>query len=763
MKQTKLVLLIGLLCAALSAGYLALQAQDNKAEVALQAAMKTENIDGDLRSAIEQYKRIITLPSAGRATVATALLRMGQCHEKLGNADMQDARKAYEQVVREYGDQAAVAAEARAKLASLDSSVSTRLVGLGGETEDLIFRKIEIPKQKVSTHLARLSPDGTKILCLDELDKVGKYGLFVVDLSSGQKKLVVEGVSAQTYIFFDWSPDSNKIVYKHGRNELRVVSLDGGEPKVLWASANSNEIIYSPDWSWDGRNILFAIANAEEGIGKMAVIPSSGGELLIVMSGGYDDFDNYPQLSPDGESIVGQRMKDGNWDIYIWTVIGNQEIRLTKHPAMDSQPYWSPDGRYIVFMSDREKTEDLWAIPMQGIQPAGTPMRIKRNLGKNTRLTDFTASGALTMFMFNEGMSDDLFVLPIEPLTGEAQSELLPFAKYPTGFPQSWSPDGKRMAYTSRKGDIRLPGIFISQGGEKEDEEIPVPDYFVANLEWSRDGQYLIFPGWDPEKRLGIFQISLKDFKIEPLQLGDKYSPGFTGTFINLRWLAQAKVFSVDKMGDKSKIREIYQMDESGQNIQLVTDKILADVWTWPSPNGKYLIYLENMQDLKLWSLEENVEITTLTHFPEGQPNEGPAWSPDGYRVAWMDRKQLKVLSIPDNTTRVLVEAGQDTGIGGVPYYGGLAWSPDGQTIAYILQNNPISSEPHSELWIVPASGDRPRKISDAPASHPMLGRIAWHPGGKMITVQGKAAEAESRTFEHWALENFLPKEKDRK
>jgi len=61
--------------------------QEDRAAMALKAAIKTETVDGDLRSAIGQYKKIITLPGADRATVATALLRMGQCHEKLGDAE----------------------------------------------------------------------------------------------------------------------------------------------------------------------------------------------------------------------------------------------------------------------------------------------------------------------------------------------------------------------------------------------------------------------------------------------------------------------------------------------------------------------------------------------------------------------------------------------------------------------------------------------------------------------------------------------------
>ena len=119
MKPIKLILVLSLLGGSLSAGAPASPAQDNKAEIALQAAIKTETVDGNLKSAIEQYKKIVALPGAGRATVATALLRMGQCFEKMGDVELREARKAYEQVVREYADQAATAAAARAKLAAL--------------------------------------------------------------------------------------------------------------------------------------------------------------------------------------------------------------------------------------------------------------------------------------------------------------------------------------------------------------------------------------------------------------------------------------------------------------------------------------------------------------------------------------------------------------------------------------------------------------------------------------------------------------------
>ena len=73
--------------------------KNDQAELALKTAMKTETVDGNLKGAIEQYKKIAALPGAGRATLATALLWMGQCHEKLGEADTREARDAYELLV----------------------------------------------------------------------------------------------------------------------------------------------------------------------------------------------------------------------------------------------------------------------------------------------------------------------------------------------------------------------------------------------------------------------------------------------------------------------------------------------------------------------------------------------------------------------------------------------------------------------------------------------------------------------------------------
>src|SRR5512139_3644661 len=87
--------------AMLAAGLVPAQTE-RSAEVQLKAAMHKEQVEGDLKAAIKLYQRIVEESAANRAVAAKALLQMGQCYEKLGQAD---ARKAYQQLLSRYADQ----------------------------------------------------------------------------------------------------------------------------------------------------------------------------------------------------------------------------------------------------------------------------------------------------------------------------------------------------------------------------------------------------------------------------------------------------------------------------------------------------------------------------------------------------------------------------------------------------------------------------------------------------------------------------------
>lgn len=73
-------------------------------------------------------------------------------------------------------------------------------------------------------------------------------------------------------------------------------------------------------------------------------------------------------ISPDGSTVAFVYQGD------IWTVpaTGGQAVRLTTNPAHDTEPRWSPDGKYVVFASHREGQKDLWAVSVNG----GSPKRL---------------------------------------------------------------------------------------------------------------------------------------------------------------------------------------------------------------------------------------------------------------------------------------------------------------------------------------------------------------------------------------------------
>jgi hypothetical protein len=89
-------------------------AQSTTAGVRLEAGIEKEDVDGDLKSAMEIYQKIANDSSAPRDVRSKALLRLAGCYEKLGR----QAQQVYEQIVRDFADQPA-AAQARSRLASL--------------------------------------------------------------------------------------------------------------------------------------------------------------------------------------------------------------------------------------------------------------------------------------------------------------------------------------------------------------------------------------------------------------------------------------------------------------------------------------------------------------------------------------------------------------------------------------------------------------------------------------------------------------------
>lgn len=70
-------------------------------------------------------------------------------------------------------------------------------------------------------------------------------------------------------------------------------------------------------------------------------------------------------VSPDGQTIVFELLGD----LYTMRVAGGEAKRITSGPAFDSQPRFSPDGKKMVFLSDRSGSENIWICDADGAGP----------------------------------------------------------------------------------------------------------------------------------------------------------------------------------------------------------------------------------------------------------------------------------------------------------------------------------------------------------------------------------------------------------
>ncbi|MFC1537991.1 hypothetical protein ACFL6H_01080 [Candidatus Latescibacterota bacterium] len=148
--------------------------------------------------------------------------------------------------------------------------------------------------------------------------------------------------------------------YKAKNNELYIIDADGRGKRQL---SYSNSLSISPDWSPDGRNLVFSSLSSENWSLKM----------INVNTGQTQDISNWPGLSsspsfsPVNPDIIAfSSTRDGNSEIYTCRTDGRNLRRLTNHYRIDSSPTWSPDGKQIAFTSDRSGQPMVYVMNSDG-------------------------------------------------------------------------------------------------------------------------------------------------------------------------------------------------------------------------------------------------------------------------------------------------------------------------------------------------------------------------------------------------------------
>ncbi len=675
----------------------------DRVEVLLKATMHRELVDGDLQAAIEQYKYIVARADENRAVAAKALLHMGQAYEKLGRSE---ASAAYQRVLRDYADQQETVVLAR-----------VRLVALREPTPRDVASRLVV-RQIWDRQAGAVSPDG-RIVIFSRQDS-----LRVRDLRTGRE----HGLPVTSGMIFSGSPvisrDGEMVTYVSStgqETELRTARLDGSNPRVL---VRSDELPWLKPFDWlpDGKHIL-AVASRQDRTNQIVLISVADGSLQIIKS----LEQRYPykmSVSPDGRYIaydVADKPRSPR-DIFALATDGSRETLLVEHPARDRSAIWTPDGKSIVFVSDRTGTSELWVLPVHDGRPQGPPEVVRRNIGDIAPI-GFTRSGAY-YYTERDTFMQDVYIASLDAETMQVVGSPILVSERFRGANTlpDWSPDGRYLAYLSRLArpqtvDTVGSGIIVVRSLDTGEERDLFPQLnFLGDtrLRWAPDGRSLLISGeavggHDGHRRRGVYEIDAQTGAVTPIVVSTSNTqPAWREN----RWHAE---WSLDGTA-------IFYVRDNGQGCEI------------------------RFRDIKTGAEKVLYHPTSPTHL------NNLALSPDGAWLAFGDgpghyaADAVMVVPVTGGTPREVLRMEPDV-VGRETY--SFAWTQDGQHLVFSKR----VSEPGrpSELWLVSLEGGEPQ-----PVGLPMWGRggVRVHPDGRRITFTNLTMPAATGL---WVMENFLP------
>jgi hypothetical protein len=263
--------------------------------VQLEAGIEKEEVDGDLKSAIEIYQKIAANSSAPREVRSKALLRLAGCYEKLGR----QARQVYEQIVRDFADQPA-AAQARTRLAALKPQEHP------APPATMTVRKIE---WSAVGSMDAADTDGQRAVYQDTAGN-----LLFGDLA-GHVTRVIFKPKRDDALWWDSSRDFSMVwlLFRgkpHRPRILAVMKTDGTDYRELLRDDPQGTLFGEEDslfwgspvnWSWDDR-YLVGVSNHQKGASLWIVSVAEGKrrEVANVETGAFQ----HAAFSPDGRFIA---------------------------------------------------------------------------------------------------------------------------------------------------------------------------------------------------------------------------------------------------------------------------------------------------------------------------------------------------------------------------------------------------------------------------------------------------------------------------
>jgi Tol biopolymer transport system component/predicted Ser/Thr protein kinase len=420
----------------------------------------------------------------------------------------------------------------------------------------------------------------------------------------------------------------------------------------------------------------------------------------------------HPTFSPDGEQVAfaWNGEKQDNWDIYL-KLVGSSEVRrLTMDAGRDDVPTWSPDGREIAFLRTVEGGQSVFTVsPVTGTERKITSAASEHLVG----LTWSHDGRWLATSRTTEGQGGGLYLLPSEG--GEFQTFMR--ATPPEYFGAlAFSRDSRQLAYCACTAVARCHVKLVNIGADLRPKGPARTVTMQPALEpdaitWSRDGRVIVYSSdsqlWRvPANGRGAPERLLAGIGAEgPVVAPDRDRLAF----------AQVRA-----------ILMAYPLDNTFTSAPVLASSA-QDIDTQFSPDGQRLAFTSTRaggEGMEIWTARADGTGARQLVQGSGSYQGGPAWSPDGRKIAFDYQHDdgswsIFVVDADGGAPRQLTT---DRGDENLPI-----WSRDGQWVYYTSDQ-----KMGRNVWRIPATGGRSEQITSSGSRY----RSTLSPDGTEVYFQ---------------------------
>jgi len=401
-------------------------------------------------------------------------------------------------------------------------------------------------------------------------------------------------------------------------------------------------------------------------------------------------------VSPDGKQIAFDMMGD----LYTIPFEGGEATQLTDGMAFDAHPRYSPDGKHLLFTSDRDGSDEVWYLNLE------TEETHQVTKGKDNRYpnAEWTADGEY-IIAAKGGLTNKLWMYHKD---GGKGVQLIEEPENLKTIDPAVSPDGRFIYYSQRTGawnyNAQLPqyqlGVYDRENAETSTITSRYGSAFTPVV--SPDGKWLVY-GSRYEDQTGLV-IRNRDTGDErwlayPVQRDDQESIATMGVYPGMSFTPDSKELVATYDG------KIWRVPVDGGKAKEIPFRVKSELEMGPQLEFDYPI-----------SDEKEVLATQIR---DAVP------SPDGSKLAFTVMNKLYVMDYPNGTPQRLTDSNfteaQPT------------WSPDGKWIAYASWDQ----DEGGHLYKIRSNGRNMQRLTEQPA---IYGDPAWsYNSDRIVFLKGSA------------------------